>query len=564
MLSISFYRKLPVNTSPGQSSRPGISLFSVSGSAGKLCLSLVSMLTVALLVSGCIVGPDFVKPDVDLEPEWIEKDAPTLKSETADFSEWWKVFNDPVLNNLIDTAYQQNLDLQISGLRIFEARARLGVAVGLQYPQTQNFGAGASADQLSKNGANEAHSDRFSYNYQMGFDAAWELDFWGRFRRGVESESASLYATMANYDDILVSLTAEVARTYVVIRTFETRIEIARENVRLQTESLRIADLRYNDGVTTRLDVTQSKGLLKQTEASIPRLEISLRQAKNALAVLLGIVPADVQAMLGKPSLIPTAPAEVAVGIPAELLRRRPDIRLAEFQAASQSAKIGVAKSDLFPRFSLMGSIGLQASEKGGVLSNDSHFSDLFSSDSITYSVGPSVQWPFFNYGRLKNNIRMQDARFQQYVINYQNTVLQAAQEVEDAMVGFLRSQEEIVLISESVDNYKSSVDISLLQYREGETSYQRVVDTQRVLTQQEDNLASTTGSIAINLIAMYKALGGGWELRLGKEFIPEQTMEEMRQRTDWGNLLPAENLPDDLESAPTGKEIPLFQMPDF
>ena len=564
MLSISFYRNLSVNTSPGQHLRPGISLFSVSGSAGKLCLSLVSMLTVALLVSGCIVGPDFVKPDVDLEPEWIEKEAPTLKTDTADFSEWWKVFNDPVLNNLIDTAYQQNLDLQISGLRIFEARARLGVAVGLQYPQTQNIGANASADQLSENGPNEASSDRFFYNYQMGFDAAWELDFWGRFRRGVESESASLYATMANYDDILVSLTAEVARTYVVIRTFEKRIEVARENVRLQAESLRIADLRYNDGVTTQLDVTQSKGLLKQTEASIPRLEISLRQAKNALAVLLGIVPADMQAMLGEPSLIPTAPAEVAVGIPAELLRRRPDIRLAEFQAAAQSAKIGVAKSDLYPRFSLMGSIGLQASEKGGVLSNDSNFSDLFSSDSITYSVGPSIQWPFFNYGRLKSNIRMQDARFQQYVINYQNTVLQAAQEVEDAMVGFLRSQEESLLISESVDNYKSSVDISLLQYREGETSYQRVVDNQRVLTQQEDNLASTTGSIAINLIAMYKALGGGWELRLGKEFIPEQTMEEMRQRTDWGNLLPAADLPDDLESAPTGKEIPLFQMPDF
>lgn len=564
MSSISFHGNQSVNAYSGQPSRLASSLFSAAGSVGKLCLPLAGLLIVALLVSGCIVGPDFVKPDVDLEPEWIEKETPTLKSETEDFSQWWKVFNDPVLNNLIDTAYQQNLDLQISGLRIFEARARLGVAVGLQYPQTQNIGAAATADQLSENGPNEAQSDRFFYNYQMGFDAAWELDFWGRFRRGVESDSAKLYATMANYDDILVSLTAEVARTYVVIRTFEKRIEVARENVRLQAESLRIAELRYKDGVTTKLDVTQSKGLLKQTEASIPRLEISLRQAKNALAVLLGIVPAEVQAKLGEPSLIPTAPAEVAVGIPAELLRRRPDIRLAEFQAAAQSAQIGIAKSDLFPRFTLMGSIGLQSSDKGGVLSNDSNFNDLFSSDSVTYSVGPSVQWPFFNYGRLKNNIRMQDARFQQLVVNYQNTVLQAAQEVEDAMVGFLRSQEESVLISESVDNYKSSVDISLLQYREGETSYQRVVDTQRVLTQQEDKLASTNGSIAINLIAMYKALGGGWELRLGEEFIPEETMEEMRQRTDWGNLLPSENLPDDQKSAPTGKEIPLFKKPDF
>ncbi|MEJ2233733.1 MAG: efflux transporter outer membrane subunit [Syntrophobacterales bacterium] len=533
--------------------------------AQRLTFVLVVLFTLALLVSGCMVGPDFVKPDAEMEPGWMQKEDPRIKSEPADFSDWWTVFNDPVLNGLIETAYQQNLDLQIAGLRILEARAQLGVAVGLQYPQTQEVKAGASANQLSENAANEAIADRFFYDYQIGFDAAWELDFWGRFRRGVESASASLYATVANYDDVLVSLTAEVARTYVVIRTFEKRLAVARENVRLQKESLRIAELRFKEGVATKLDVTQARALLKQTEALIPRLETSLRQAKNGLAILLGILPTEVQNILGPPKPIPTAPVEVAVGIPAELLRRRPDIRLAEFQAAAQSARIGVAKSDLYPRFSLVGSIGLQSSDKGGVLANNADFSDLFSTDSITYFVGPTLQWPILNYGRLKNNVRVQDARFQQLVVNYQNTVLQAAQEVEDAMVGFLRTQEETKLLSESVENYRLSVDISLIQYREGEVGYQRVVDTQRFLTEQEDNLASTTGSIATNLIAMYKALGGGWELRLGKDFIPEKTREEMRQRTDWGNLLPPEDLPKDIEEKPpTGQAIPVLKWPDW
>ena len=565
MLAITFYRKLPVNAYLRQPPRSRSSLFRTHSFVGKLCRTLASLLTLALLVSGCMVGPDFVKPDAEVEPGWMEKEDPRIKSEPADFSDWWTVFNDPVLDNLIETAYQQNLDLQIAGLSILEARAQLGVAVGLQYPQTQEMKGGASANQLSENAANEARSDRFFYDYQIGFDAAWELDFWGRFRRGVESASASLYANMANYDDILVSLTAEVARTYVVIRTFEQRLAVARENVRLQKESLRLAELRFQEGVATKLDVTQARALLKQTEALIPRLETSLRQAKNGLAILLGILPADVKVMLGGPRPIPIAPAQVAVGIPAELLRRRPDIRLAEFQAAAQSARIGVAKSDLYPRFSLVGSIGLQSSDKGGVLANNANFSDLFSTDSITYFVGPTLQWPILNYGRLKNNVRVQDARFQQFAVNYQNTVLQAAQEVEDAMVGFLLTQEETKLLAESVKNYRLSVDISVIQYREGEVSYQRVVDTQRFLTQQEDNLASTTGSIAINLIAMYKALGGGWELRLGKDFIPAKTMEEMRQRTDWGNLLPPDDLPKDIEEEPpTGQAVKVFYKPDL
>ena len=534
-------------------------------SAQRLAFVLVALFTLPFLVSGCMVGPDFVKPDAQVEKEWLQQQETRIKSEPADFSAWWTVFDDPLLNRLIDLASQQNLDLQNAGLRILEARAQLGIAIGSQYPQTQQIGGEANANQLSENAPNGAGADKFFYNYQLGFDAAWELDFWGRFRRGIESANASLYSTLADYDDILVSLIAEVARTYFDIRTFEQRLAVARENVELQKKSLDIAAARYEGGVADQLDVAQAKALLKQTQATIPPLEAGLRQSKNALAILLGILPTEVQSLLGPPESIPTAPIEVAVGIPAELLRRRPDVRLAEFQAAAQSAQIGIAKADLYPSFSLVGSIGLQSSDKGGIRSNNANFSDLFTSGGITYFIGPTFQLPILNYGRLKNNVRVQDARFQQLVVSYQNTVLRAFQDVEDATVGFLRTQEQKTFLAESVEQYKLSVELSLIQYSEGLTDFQRVIDAQRNLAQQEDAFASATGAVGTNLIALYKALGVGWELRLGKDFISEQTKEEMRQRTDWGNLLPSEDLPESIEEEPpTGQAIPVFNKPDF
>ena len=526
---------------------------------------LVVIFALAFVVSGCMVGPDFVKPDAQVEEKWLQQQNPRIKSDTVDPGQWWAAFKDPVLNNLIEIASRQNLDLQNAGLRILEARAQLGIAVGSQYPQTQQIGGEATANQLSKNAPNGAGADKFFYNYQLGFDAAWEFDFWGRFRRGVESANASLYASLADYDDILVSLIAEVARTYLDIRTFEQRLLVTRENVSLQRQSLDVAEARFEFGATSQLDVSQAKALLKQTQATVPPLEAGLRQAKNALAILLGILPTEVQKILGPPKPIPTVPIEVAAGIPAELLRRRPDIRLAEFQAAAQSAQIGIAKTDLYPSFSLTGSFGLQSSAKGGDLSNNADFSDLFTSDGITYFIGPSFQWPIFNYGRLKNNVRVQDARFQQLVVNYQNTVLRAFQDVEDATAGFLRTQEQKAFLSESVEQYKLSVELSLIQYSEGLTDYQRVIDAQRNLAQQADAFASATGSVGTNLIALYKALGGGWQLRQGKDLIPEKTKEAMRQRTDWGKLLPPGDLPEDREERPpTGKAIPVFNKPDW
>ncbi len=565
MLANTFSGNLETKSIQGRSIRLFNRKARVKGAHAILWAWLAVILALVFLVSGCIVGPDFVKPEAKMEEIWLQQKNPRIKSEPADFSEWWVVFNDPVLNNLIEIASRQNLDLQNAGLRILEARAVLGIAVGSQYPQTQQFSGEATANQLSGYAPNGAGADKFFYNYQLGFDAAWELDFWGRFRRGVESANASLYASLADYDDILVSLIAEVARTYFDIRTFEQRLLAVRENVSLQKQSRDVAAARLEFGAESELDLSQANALLKQTQATVPPLQASLRQAKNALAILLGILPTEVQDILGPPKPIPTVPLEVAVGIPAELLRRRPDIRLAEFQAAAQSAQIGVSKADLYPSFSLVGSIGLQSSNKVGVSSNNANFTDLFSSGGITYFIGPTFQWPIFNYGRLKNNVRVQDARFQQLVVDYQNTVLRAFRDVEDATVGFLRTQEQTGLLSESVEEYKLSVELSLLRYSEGLATYQRVIDAQRNLAQQQDAFASAIGSVGINLIALYKALGGGWELRLGKDFVTAKTKEEMRQRTDWGKLLPPKDLPKDREKRPaSGQAIPVFNKPDW
>ena len=470
------------------------------------------------------------------------------------------MFNDPVLNSLVETAYQQNLPLQIAGLRVLEARAQLGIAFGFQYPQLQQINADASANQLSKNAPNGGGADRYFYNYRASFDAAWELDIWGKFRRQVQTGVANLEASIADYDDFLVTLTSEVARSYILLRTNEERLEVAIQNVEIQKRSLEIAEVRFKAGAVTELDVAQAKSLLRSTEAGIPQFEASIRQAKNALAILLGKLPGEIDYMLSGPGRIPEVPPEVAVGIPAELLRRRPDIRLSERQLAGQSALIGVAKADLYPHFSLFGSLGFQTASSTDGRSNHADFSDWFKGESFTLFAGPGVSWDIFNYGRLTNRVRVEDARFQELAVNYEDTVLRAAQEVEDAMVSFLRNQDSVGFLADAVKASKRSVDLSMIQYREGLTDYQRVLDTQRFLTAAQDDLVATAGSVNLSLIAIYKALGGGWELRAANEFVAKDIIEEMEQRTDWGDLLS----PDELETPPSEEVKAIFHSPDF
>ena len=411
---------------------------------------------------------------------------------------------------------------------------QLGISVGNVHRHQVPAGASLTRNELTDNLPNASPLADTSYrDVSVGFDVGWELDLWGRFARGIEAADADLLTSIADYDDVLVSLTASVATAYILIRTFEERLAIARENVEIQKRSLKITDVRFRNGATTELDVQQARTLLLNTQASIPALQIGLQQAKHALSTLLGLTPRNLDDSLGEAGAIPDAPAEVAVGIPAELLRRRPDIRRAELQAAAQSARIGIAESDLYPHFSLVGSIGLRSSD---TFSSD--LDDLFQLNSIEAFGGPSFSWNIFNFGRIKNNVRVQDARFQQLIVNYQNTVLEASREVEDALVSFLRAKEQVVFLIQSVEAAQRSVELALLQYRDGVADYQRVLDTQQALVAQQDLKTASQGDIATNLIAMYRALGGGWEFRQGDDFVPAETKQQMQERTNWGGLL--------------------------
>ena len=502
----------------------------------------LAWVAIVLMISGCtMVGPDFIKPEAPLLDEWMETQAPGLSAGQTDYSNWWRVFDDPVLDNLVEKAYQQNLSLQIAGIRIYEARAQLGIAVGTLYPQQQSASGDLSNNKLSTSTDTPFIDSNFNA-LRLGFDAAWELDIWGKFRRSVQSGVANLEASVASYDNVLVSLMAEVARTYIVIRTLEKQLVIAGNNITLQERSLRIAEVRFKEGAVSELDVAQAKMLLSDTQALIPRLESSLRRAQNALAILLGALPGELKEMLNGPAEIPVAAETVIIDIPNNLLRRRPDIRLAELQIATQSPQIGIAKADLYPQFFLFGNIGWRSSDTTSV-SGQNALGDIFSYKSLFWNAGPGFNWDILNYGRIRNSVRVEDARFQELVVNYKNTVLNAQREVEDAMVAFTRSKEEERFLKESVTAAQRSVEISLLQYREGLVDYQRVLDSQRFLATQEERLTEVSGQVSTDLVATYKALGGGWQIRDGEKILSAENRNEMIERTSWGGLMDPEGL---------------------
>jgi NodT family efflux transporter outer membrane factor (OMF) lipoprotein len=461
--------------------------------------------------NGFKVGPNFCPPAAPVADSWIDAENPNVSTEPPQDADWWRTFNDPVLDSLVCTAYQQNLTLRIAGLRIMEARAQRAIAAGELFPQVQQLNGAYTRTQGSANAAN-ALPNRFYDDWTVGSGSAnnvaglaWELDFWGQFRRALESADAHVCSTIYNYDDVLVLLISDVAGNYVTLRTAEQRIQYARKNVEIQKGSLNLADVKFRNGATTRLDVTQGQSNLSQTEATIPPLEAQRRQAANQLCILLGMPPRDIEKALGKRD-IPSASPLVAVGVPADLLRRRPDVRRAEADAAAQCALIGVATAALYPHFSISGSIFYDAQ----------NFKDLFDANSLGGSIGPSFRWDILNYGRLLSGIRVEDARFQQLVVQYQNTVLTANAEAENALVGFLEAQQQVKCLATSAQAAEQSLGLVEEQYRGGKTDFNRVFNVQQALTQQQDQLAVARGSVAENLVQLYKALGGGWQIRLG------------------------------------------------
>jgi NodT family efflux transporter outer membrane factor (OMF) lipoprotein len=337
--------------------------------------------------NGFKVGPNYCQPPAPVAPDWIDASDKHLRRDGDDLSKWWTVFNDPLLDNLICCAYHQNLTLRQAGCRILEARAQLGIAVGELFPQTQNMTGDYTRNAVSREVANSSATVKPFYSqWNYGFNLNWELDFWGRFRRAVESNAASLEASVADYDETSVTLLGDVANYYAQMRTLEKRIEYTKQNVRLQQQTVTIAEGRFRGGISTERDPYQARSTLEQTQAQIPELEIARRQAVIQLCILLGMPPEELQTKLG-PAPIPVAPPDVVVGIPADLLRRRPEVRRAERQAAAQSAQIGIAEADFYPAISINGTLGYSAQ----------YFPDLFRPDALNGTVGPSFQWNILN-----------------------------------------------------------------------------------------------------------------------------------------------------------------------
>ena len=493
------------------------------------------MLLGLLGLSGCVrLGPDFQPP----AEAWIKHwDTPALahasqRALTPDLRQWWSVFNDPVLDRLIAESDVHNSDLKIAGLRVIEARAQLGIAQSTLYPQLQQ----ASADSLYVNrrqwGGNNPQDSHF-WQYSAGFDIGWELDFWGRFSRAIESSDASYFAAQANYEDVLVLLRAQVADSYFSLRTSEARLRVARENAKQQLRNVDITEKLFKSGQSAELDLQQAKTQYLGTLSTVPTLEDQIQRTRNALSVLIGQPPGALPQLSENPGLIPLVDRAVLQDIPANLLLRRPDVRAAELNVAAQSALIGVAESDFYPSLTLLGSIVWSADTLNGT------------SRSLDLIGGPSLRWNVFDYGRISNNVRVQDARLQQLIEAYRDKVRQAAREADDAAYGVIKSLEREQILGQAEVTAKRSLVLASIQYREGYSDFQRVLDAQRALLEQQDNYLVARSNAVSNLIALYKSLGGGWYST--QPIIDPATRQQMEQRTDWGDLLheAASPLPD-------------------
>ncbi len=521
----------------------------------------VLVMTAGVLLGGCTqLGPDYAPPELQVQDAWVLPEGTGLETTPDDLITWWNSFEDPILSKLVEHAYQHNYSLEAAGLRVLEARAQLGIAIGTAYPQSQTASGGAVRIVASEANANTSAGDLRYWQYDVAAGVGWELDFWGRFRRGIESADASYLASVASYDDVLVLLTSQVVNTYTAIRTIEERLRIARENLVLQQRSYDIAEVKFRNGEDSELDMQQALTLLLSTEATVPALQAQLAQTRNALATLLSLPTDEIGDLLGEASGIPALPEAVAIGAPADLLRRRPDVRQAELQAVAQSNLIGVAEADLYPSFVLTGTVGLAAAGSTDTTrTGDSGFGQLFDGDALQFSGGPGFSWNLFNYGRIRNSVRVQDARFQQLLVNYQDTVLRAAQEVEDAIVDYLNGKRQTEILARTVISARRSTELSTLRYREGFSDYQRVLDAQQALFTQQQRYVDAQGQTVSSLVALYKALGGGWQIRQGDDLVDDAIKQQMRERTDWGQLL---------DSKATDPDVPkaegTFNKPDW
>ena len=452
-------------------------------------------------VAGCNVGPDYRAPQAKTPLTWASPTTvPTTRpsnatTRPAEVVEWWSTFNDPKLNSLVTRAVVSNLDMKLAESRIRQARAARGFVAAGEYPSVTANGS-YSRQRTSQGNAPTGL-------YQTNLDASWELDIFGQTRRGVESADANIQSAVEDRRDVLVTLAAEVAINYIDLRGFQQAINIANENLALQTRSADLTRRRFKGGLNSMLDVANSDALVATTRAQIPSLEQSVQQTIYRLSVLLALQPAALNIELTADAAIPTTPPEVPIGLPSELLRRRPDIRRAEAQLHGATALIGVATADLFPKFSLTGALGTAGSQPRSLVNWDNRF----------YAFGPQVSWNVFDAGRIRSNIEIQNAVQEQALITYQKTVLTALQEVESSLVAYVKEQQHRQALGEAVAANQKAVDLAMKLYTLGQTDFLNVLDAQRSLLTSQDQLVTSDRTIATNLVSLFKALGGGWDL---------------------------------------------------
>ena len=475
--------------------------------------SVAAALTVSLLISlaGCAaVGPDYVPPESGAPAAWHSELRLGLSAETMEpqkLAGWWTTLDDPVMTSLIEQAVNSNLDLKQAMAKVREARARRGISRAGQFPALD---AGGSAGR-SKSSENSGSGKTRSF-YSVGFDAGWEVDIFGGARRAVEAAEADIAVSREDLRDVLVSLTAEVALNYLDTRTFQTRLAIAEKNISIQRQTFNLAQSRCLAGLSDELALQQARYNLENTRAQIPTLRSGLEEAKNRLAVLTGRIPGGVHELLAETRPIPVIPPTVAVGVPAETLRQRPDIRSAERNLAAQTARIGVAAADLYPKFRLVGSIGLESLAS----------SELFKSASETWSIGPGVSWNIFDAGAIRHNIEAQSAVQEQYLLVYEAAVLGALEEVENILTAYAEEQLRRERLAAAVDAANQAEALARKQYDAGLVDFTTVLDVQRSMLSFENQMAESDGTVTSNLIRLYKALGGGWSSSAAPRF-PEK-----------------------------------------
>lgn len=494
-----------------------------------------SVVSLLFLTSCFMVGPDYKEPTKRVAKHWVQP-GKTVHETPIRNAYWWKAFHDPTLSCLINLGYRNSYNIQIAAARVLKARAILAQSTGKFYPQSQNFSSNLTYQRIGGQEFQFVLPPAFT-TAMYNVSANWELDFWGKYKRKILSDDAGFLSSYAAYDSALVSLTADIAATYISIRTYEELVKVIEANIKVQEASYHIANTRYSEGETNQLDERYAMTQLAKTKADLPSVIIELQKSKDRLGVLLGEPPDKVNELIAKSYGIPKAPENIAVGIPIEAINFRPDVYEARLKAIAQLEGIGAIKANLLPAFSLSGTFGFSSNDI-----NNASLGELFNWSNRMAFAGPSFIWPILNYGQITNMVRQQDAAFQESLLSYLQVVLNAQQEIQDNITSYIQSKKSLVEYNVANKSAVKATDISIIRYREGETDFTAVLLAQNIQLAVQKSLTQARGNVPSSVVMLYRSLGGGWQIRGSNDIVANEIKQEMARRTYWGSLLEQKN----------------------